>query len=101
MRMVEDMTNIQGLVPVAEVLDEYLHICRTTFNAEVKAGRVAVVKIGRRVFMTLEAIQTYLDLLAVEAESRRKSAEVLAHSTASVSRSSNEETHLTLTHRDR
>lgn len=61
------MTNTEAaplLHTVESVLNSRIPIGRTTFYAEVKAGRIQVVKIGRRTYVRESECQRYVDSLA-------------------------------------
>jgi Helix-turn-helix domain len=55
------------LFRVEEVLQDHLPIGRSKFYDEVRAGRLAVVRIGRRTFVTAEELNRYVRELSEEA----------------------------------
>lgn len=52
--------NERRLLSLDEVLETVLPISRSTLYTEIRAGRLPVVKIGRRTFVSNEAVEQYI-----------------------------------------
>ena len=61
------MTPRRRIYTVEELLRDELPLGRSKFYEEVRAGRIEVVKIGRRTYIPAEAIEDYVALLRREA----------------------------------
>ena len=61
------MTPRRRIYTVEETLRDELPLGHSKFYEEVRAGRIGVVKIGRRTYVPAEALEDYVALLRREA----------------------------------
>ena len=61
------MTPRRRIYTVEETLRDELPLGRSKFYDEVRAGRIEVVKIGRRTYVPADALDDYVTLLRREA----------------------------------
>ena len=59
------MAGTNRLLTIEQVMRDYLPLGRTKLYEEIRSGRIPVVKIGRRTFISEQALEAYIDGLPV------------------------------------